>query len=158
MYIFRPSHAHIPITPFLRTWLSGINESNLASMWVEGAIFLFAFFVIVPAIAAVIGYAAWMGKPKNWDRSTYWTAFVASIAASGFLIVYAQRMQADVRTWQYVLQMLLFGLGVLLFGVAGGFMVGIFAYRRGKGPIWRKVTSRSGNSADDMESDDRPDD
>jgi hypothetical protein len=32
----------------------------------------------------------------------YWTAFAASVMASGFLIVYAQRMQADVRTLKYL--------------------------------------------------------
>jgi len=127
-------------------------------MWVEAAILLFAFFVVVPAIAAAIGYYAWTGKPKNWDRSTYWTAFIASIVACGFLMVYAQRMQADVRSRQYILQMILFGFGVLMFGVAGGCMVGIFAYRHGKGPIWREVTSRPGNSADNIEIEDRPDD
>ena len=132
-------------------------EDNLASMWVESVILLLAFSVVVPAIAVAIGYAAWTGKPKNWDRSTYWTAFIASIVASGFLMVYAQQMQSDVRTPRYVLQVLLFGFGVLMFGVAGGCMVGIFAYRHGKGPIWREVTSRPGNSADNVETENRSD-
>src|SRR3989442_631117 len=70
------------------------------------------------AIAAVIGYAAWKGKPNNFGRDMYWTAFVSASAASGFLIVYAQRMSADVRSWQYLAQLAYFGLGILLFGVA----------------------------------------
>ena len=57
-------------------------------------------------------------------------AFVATAAASGFLMVYARRMQADIRTWQYLLQIACFGLGALLFGVAGGCGVGVFTYRR----------------------------
>jgi uncharacterized membrane protein len=104
---------------------------------IEPVVFLLVFFVIVPAIAIAIGYAAWVGKPEKWDRSMYWTAFVASIVVSGFLMVYAQRMHADVRTWRYPLQLALFGLGALFFGVAGGCMVGIFTYRHGRGPSWR---------------------
>lgn len=126
-------------------------------MWVEPVILLFAFFVLVPAIAAIIGYAAWIGKPKNWDRSMYWIAFVASTVASGFLMVYAQRMRADVKTGHYTVEMLLFGLGVLLFGVAGGCMVGIFTYGRGNGPVWLAVASREDDPADDSNSDQRSD-
>ena len=120
--------------------------------WVE-AVFLFLIpFVIIPAIAAVIGHAAWVGKPKKWDRSMYWAAFVASVAATGFLMVYAQRMQTDVGTWRYPTKMLLLG-AELLFGVAAGCGVGIFIYGRGKGPTWRRATPRPENSTDDMEND-----
>lgn len=98
---------------------------------IEVALLLFAFLVVVPSIAAGIGYAAWKGKPKNFGRDMYWTAFVAAAAAACFLFVYSQRMNADVRTWQYILEMTLFGLGVVLFGVAAGCMIGILAYRRG---------------------------
>jgi hypothetical protein len=120
------------------------------SIRIEAAIFLLGFFVVVPTIAAAIGYAAWKGEPKTWDRSMYWTAFAASIAACAFLWVYAQRMQADTRTWWYPLQLFLFGLGVLLFGVAGGCLVGVFTYRRGKGAMWR-VTSPTEPTPEDLE-------
>jgi hypothetical protein len=63
----------------------------------------------------------------------YWTAFAAATVVSLFLMVFAQRMHADVRTWLYLAQVACFGLGALLFGVAGGCMVGIFTYRRGAG-------------------------
>jgi hypothetical protein len=96
----------------------------------EVALFLFAFLVIDPLIAAAIGYAAWKGKPKNFSREMYWTAFAAAGAASLFLMVYAQRMNAYAKTWQYPFQIACLGLGALLFGVAGGCMVGIFTYRR----------------------------
>ena len=122
--------------------------------WIEAAF----FFVAVPAIAIVIGYAAWNGKPKNWDRSTYWTAFAVSIIASASLMVYAQRMQADVRTPQYIVQLALFGLGVILFGIAGGCMVGIFTYGRGRGPIWRGVTQRDEGPAGNVQSNHDSDD
>lgn len=123
----------------------------LLPIWLEASLFLLAFFLVAPTIAALIGYAAWKGKPKNWDRSMYWTAFAASIIASGSLMVYAQRMQADVRTWQYPVEMALIGFGVILFGVAGGCMMGIFMYRRGRGPIWRKFTHEPGHSTDKLE-------
>jgi integral membrane sensor domain MASE1 len=99
----------------------------------EAGLLILTFFVFVPSIAAAIGYAAWKGKPENFNREMYWTAFAAAIIASVFLMVFAQRMQADVRTWQYLLQVACFGFGALLFGVAGGCLVGIFTYRRGFG-------------------------
>jgi hypothetical protein len=101
-----------------------------AGLWIEAGLLLFTFFVVVPSIAASIAYAAWKGKPKNFNREMYGMGFVATVAASGFLMVYAQRMQADVRTWHYPFQIACFGLGALLFGVAGGCGVGVFTYRR----------------------------
>jgi len=103
------------------------------SVWVEGGLFILTFFVVVPSIAAAIGYAAWNGKPKNFDREMYWTAFATATGVSLFLMVFAQRMHADVRTWQYLAQVICFGSGAILFGVAGGCMIGIFTYRRGAG-------------------------
>jgi multisubunit Na+/H+ antiporter MnhG subunit len=103
----------------------------MLTITIELVLLFLAFFVLVPLIAALIGYAAWKGKPRNWDRSMYWTSFVASSAASGFLMVYAQRMRADIRNWQHLIQLVLFYVGVVLLGVAGGCMVGIFMYRRG---------------------------
>lgn len=64
-------------------------------------------------------------------RQMYWTAFAAATGVSLFLMVFAQRMHADVRTWQYLAQLVVFGLGAVLFGVAGGCMIGILTYRRG---------------------------
>jgi hypothetical protein len=87
----------------------------LRPMYLGAVLFLFTFFVLGPAIAAGIAYAAWKGKPKNFDREMYWTAFAAAILASGFLMVFAQRMQADVRTWKYVAQIACFGIGAVLF-------------------------------------------
>jgi small neutral amino acid transporter SnatA (MarC family) len=102
-----------------------------AGAWVEAGLLILIFVVVVPSIAAAIGYAAWKGKPKNFDREMYWMAFVTAIAVSLFLMVFAQRMHADVRTWQYLAQVMCFGSGAILFGVAGGCMIGIFTYRRG---------------------------
>lgn len=64
-------------------------------LWVEAAFLIFNFFVLVPSIAATIGYAAWKGKSKNFGRKMYWTAFAAATGVSLFLMVLAQRMNAD---------------------------------------------------------------
>jgi cytochrome bd-type quinol oxidase subunit 1 len=64
-------------------------------------VLLFTLFVGAPLIASGIGYAAWKGRAKNFSREMYWTAFAASGGISIFLMVYAQQMGADVRTWQY---------------------------------------------------------
>jgi hypothetical protein len=97
-----------------------------AGLWLEAGLFLLTFFVVVPSIAATIGYAAWKGKPKNFSREMYWTVFAAAGAVSVFLMVYAQRMDADVRTWRYPVQIACFGLGALVSGslvvVALGFL------------------------------------
>ena len=130
-----------PVTALIRTlpnldvgicvgYASSVMRSD-TGLWVEASLLIFTFFVVVPSIATAIGYAAWKGKPKNLDREMYWTAFATATGVSLFLMVFAQRMHADVRTWQYLAQVVCFGLGALLFGVAGGCGIGIFTYRRG---------------------------
>ena len=106
-----------------------MTEPSTTLRLIDGLL-LFVLFVVAPSISAAIGYAAWKGKLKNFDREMYWTAFVALGGVSGFLLVFAQRMHADVRTWQYLLQLTCFGLGALLFGVAMGCAVAIFTFRR----------------------------
>jgi len=98
---------------------------------VELGFILFTFFVIAPTIAATIAYAAWKGKPKGFDRDMYWTAFVSTAAVAGFILVYAQRNGG---TWPRAVQLACLVLGALLFGVALGFGVGIFARRRSSLP------------------------
>jgi|HubBroStandDraft_6_1064221.scaffolds.fasta_scaffold89064_2 hypothetical protein len=58
-------------------------------LWLEVGFLLFTFFVVVPSIAGVIGYAAWKGKPEEFSREMYWTAFAAAGGVSLFLMVYA---------------------------------------------------------------------
>lgn len=93
-------------------------------------IYLSMFFLVVPIVTAGVAYAAWRGKPRSWDRSMFFTAFASAGAVSAFLITYAIKMQADVRTWQYAMQVALFVLGLLLFAIAGGCGLGIFLTNR----------------------------
>jgi len=106
------------------------------TLWLIDGFLLFVLFVVAPSIAAAIGYAAWKGQLKNFGRGLYWTAFATSGGVSGFLLVFAQRMQADVRTWQYLLQLACFVLGALLLGVAMGCAVAIFTFR------WRALSQK----------------
>lgn len=97
------------------------------------ALELSILFVGLPAIWALIGYAAWNGKPNGFDRAKFGSLAIAAGAAAFFLFVHAQRMHADVRTPMFFVQLTCFMLGVLLFGIAGGFMLGVVLYRRGLG-------------------------
>jgi hypothetical protein len=90
---------------------------------------LFTFLVGIPAIAAAIGYASRKGRPKSFDRDSYVLGFISCTLISLCLLVYAQRMGADVRTWQYLVQVSCFGAGLLLFGIAIGCGIGIFTCR-----------------------------
>ncbi len=91
---------------------------------------LFALFVGAPSISAAIGYVAWKGKPNGFDRERFGLSAITAGAPGIALVVYAQRMQANVRTAQYLLQLACFVLGVVLLEVAGGCFVGVFTYRR----------------------------
>ena len=90
---------------------------------------LLLFFVGIPAIAGGIGYAALKGRPKTFGSGNYALAAVGCGLFSCALIVYTQRMQADVRTWLYLWQIVCGTTGFLLFGIAIGCGIGIFACR-----------------------------
>jgi hypothetical protein len=131
-------------TPFI--WRHGTLDAIVAvdyasaivdletRMHIVDGLLLLATFVGVPLLWLGIGYAAWKGKWKSFDHESYVLGFVACLLVSLALLVYAQNMQADVRTWQYLLQIACFGLGLLLFGIAGGCFIGIFARRFGSPP------------------------
>jgi hypothetical protein len=93
----------------------------------EAVFVVLAFFVMAPTVAAVIGYRAYTGKPKSFNREMYWTAFVAIGAVAVIVIRYAVRMgTTDDLVWN-LLRMITLVLGALLFGVSLGFGAGIFA-------------------------------
>ena len=96
---------------------------------VDGLLFL-ALFVGAPLISAVIGYTAWKGKPKSFDRERFGLSAVSIGVPGVALMAYAVRMQADVRTPKYFWQLACFVLAVPLLGVAAGCFPGVLTYRR----------------------------
>jgi len=112
----------------IRSIVSRTVESSVTS--VELVFVLSALFVVPLFIAAAIGYAAWRGKPKRFDREMYWTAFVSAGALAALIIVYSMRMQADIKPTRHILGLMGLGLGGVVFGVALGCCVGVFTYRR----------------------------
>jgi hypothetical protein len=105
------------------------SETAIRVARIVDGLLLLLFFVGVPAIAAGIGYAALKGRPKSFATENYVLASVASGLAGGVLLVYVQRMQADIRTWLYLWQIVCGTIGLLLFGISLGCGIGIFAYR-----------------------------
>jgi hypothetical protein len=65
----------------------------------EAAFVVLAFFVLAPTAAAVIGYRASNGKPKNFDREMNWTAFIAIGAVAAIITRYAVHMGAKDDAW-----------------------------------------------------------
>ena len=101
------------------------------SMAISHSFLLLGLLVAIPWITFVISRAAWNGKPKKFRRFNYWIVFIVACGVFGVVFAYAQRMSADVRTPQYLVQTLLMGLAEVLFGVATGCIVAVFTYRRG---------------------------
>jgi hypothetical protein len=106
-----------------------MTQSDIRAL-AEAAFIVLAFFVLAPTVAAVIGYRASNGKPKNFDREMYWTAFVAIGAVAVIITRYAVFMEAKDVAWWNLLRLTLLGLGALFFGASLGFGVGIFCAQR----------------------------
>jgi hypothetical protein len=103
------------------------TETAVRVMRLVDGLLLLSIFMGVPAIAGGIGYAALKGRPKSFAPKNYLLGFIACGLISGVLIVYTQRMQADVRTWLYLWQIVCGSIGLLFFGIAIGCGIGIFA-------------------------------
>ncbi len=82
----------------------------------------------IPAITAVIAYAAWKGLPKNFSREMYWTAFVSAGVPAVFLLIVAQRTDLEGLRHVFIHYTCAFS-GLLLLGVASGCCVSVLAYR-----------------------------
>ena len=89
-------------------------------LWLTGAQQLLTLFVVAPVIAIAIAYAAWRGKPNNFNPERYGIVCVASGVTASLLLVLAKWINADVRTPQYFLQLTCVLLGSLLLGVGMG--------------------------------------
>jgi len=104
-------------------------ETALRVSRIVDGLLLVLFFVGIPTIAGGIGYAALKGRPKSFASENYVLGSVGCGIFSGVLIVYAQRMQADIRTWLFLWQIICGTIGLLLFGIALGCGIGIFVCR-----------------------------
>lgn len=93
---------------------------NPDHLWLTEAIELLTFFVLMPAIAIAIAYAAWRRSPQNFSPKRYRTVCVASGVTASLLFVLAKWMNSDVRTAQYFLQLACLLFALLLFGVSMG--------------------------------------
>jgi hypothetical protein len=105
-------------------------------LWLTEAIEVLTFFVLMPAIAIAIAYAAWRGKPQNVSPRQYGTVCVASGVTASLVFVLVKWMNADVRTAQYFLQLACLLLSLLLFGVSMGCGVPVLLHFWG----WHKAT------------------
>ena len=97
-----------------------ISPMNPDYLWLTGALQLVTFFVVGPALAIAIGYAAWREKPPNVSSGRYGMVCVVSGVTASLLFVLAKWLNADVRTPQYFLQLAFFLLSGLVFGVFMG--------------------------------------
>ena len=101
-----------------------------------GAAQLLTFFVVGPVVAAVIAYATWRGKPRNFSPQRYGMVCVASGAIASLLLGFAKWINADVRAPQYFLQLACVLVSGLLFGVLMGSGFSMFLCLWG----WHKAT------------------
>ena len=102
---------------------ANLSHMNPDYLWLTGALELLTLFVVGPFLGFVIAYAAWGGKPQRLDPQRYgddWVLFVAFGLTASLLLGFAKWLNADVRTAQYLLQVVCFLLGGLLLGVAMG--------------------------------------
>lgn len=97
------------------------------------SLLLLLLFVGAPLISVAIGFAAWKGRSANFNREKFFFGFIVSGAIGTALMVFAQRMHADVRTPAYFLQMVTFVLGAVLFGIGGGCLIGLLIYGHAQG-------------------------
>jgi len=101
-----------------------------------GTVLLAAAALSAIAIPIVVGYAALQGRPKNFSREMYWTFFILTGAAALALGIVAQLTSIS-DSWHTFMHYSCGILSFLLFGLAAGCLVGIFAYR---GRIFSKLS------------------
>lgn len=100
-------------------------------LFVDGFLLL-TLFAVAPLITAVIGYATYRGWPKGFGRQRFVLWSASTLLAAVALLATAKLLDADVRTPLYLLQAACFEVGAVLFGVGGGFTIGMFIYQWGE--------------------------
>ena len=114
---------------------------NPEYLWLADTIQLLTFFVVGPALAIGIGYAAWRGKPENFSPKRYGVVCITSGVTAVLLFALVKWMNVDVRTPQYFVEVTCVLLSGLLFGVCMGCGVSVLLsmWR------WHKATSLAGD-------------
>jgi hypothetical protein len=112
-------------------------------LWILDLLLLFILFVMAPVIAVLIARAAWKGKPNNFNRQKYLIACVGSAIIACVLMVNAHWLQADITTGKFLVELICFILGAVIFGVAGGCLVSSFVYGRGRETLQDALQKRS---------------
>ncbi len=92
-------------------------------LWLTDALQLLAMFVVGPIVGIVIAYKAWRGQSENLSR--YRNPCLASTLSAAVLLVFAAWLNADVKTFQYFVQVACIVLGGLSLWVASGCGVAI---------------------------------
>ena len=107
---------------------------NPEYLWLTEAMVVLTFFVVGPVLAIAIAYAAWRGKPNNFNPERHGMMCVASGVAAFLLLGLAKWMNADVRTALYFLQLGCGLLSGLLLGVCMGcgfpVLVGVWRWHK----------------------------
>src|ERR1035441_2506872 len=93
---------------------------NPRYLWLADALQLLVFFVVGPALAIAIAYAAWRRKSQRFNSERFGMVCATSGVAGALMLVCAQRINADVREAEYFLQLACMLLSGLLFGVFMG--------------------------------------
>jgi len=97
-----------------------------------GGLLLFIFFILNPLIFVAIGYYAWKGKPRTFDRRRYGRLALETFLPGCGLVLCGKWINADVRTLPYVAQVICILSGLLLVGVGCGCAAGFVTYRQQK--------------------------
>jgi hypothetical protein len=90
-------------------------------LWLTEGLELLSFFVFGPVLAIVIAYRSWRRKEDTPTPKRHGTRSAAFAVVFILLFVLAKRIDADVRSPQYFLQLTCVLLSFLSFGLAQGY-------------------------------------
>lgn len=90
-------------------------------LWLPETVELLTFFVISPALTIVVAYRAWRDKNDSLNPRHASVRCLVYCGTALLLLGLAMWMHADVRTLQYLPQLMCTLLGFLLFGVSVGY-------------------------------------
>lgn len=94
-------------------------------LWLTEGLELLTFVVFGPVLAIVIAYRCWRNREATPEPKRYVRRCVAFAVLSILLFALAKRIDADVRTPQYFLQLTCVLLCFLSFGLAQGYLFSV---------------------------------